>query len=394
VKARLTIALVASITACTKHTAELQLVDVKRDDLVIGVEISGVLEAIDSTDVHPPTIGEIWDFKIANLASDGDDIKAGSPVIAFDPSEIMKALETMQNEADAAQKQLDKKRDDAALARRDDELKLAQAESDLKKATLKAEAPSDLAAAAELQSEKLDEQNAKLALARAKYHAEATRKSDEQELAQLAQKAAYAKHRAEVLGKSLTEMQVASPRDGTIVLGTNWQGEKRKIGDSAYRGETVLQVVGLDKMRAKGLVDEVDLARVGVNQHARLRLDALPDVELTGTVTEIAKNVAAKSQVDPSKVAKLTILLDKTTVPLRPNMRFRGRVETETVPQVVQVPVEAVFVTPEGPVAYRATSAGIARVKLVVGKRSATAIEVKSGLAPGDRVSRTDPGMK
>jgi multidrug resistance efflux pump len=394
VKAWLTIALIASMTACTKHAAKLQLVDVKRDDLVIGVEISGVLEAIDSTDVHPPTIGEIWDFKIANLASDGDDIKAGTPVISFDPSEIMKELETMQNEADAAQKQLDKKRDDAALARRDDELKLAQAESDLKKATLKAEGPSDLAAAAELQSEKLDEQNAKLALAGAKYHAEATRKSDEQELAQLAQKAAYAKHRADVLAKSLTEMQVASPRDGTIVLGTNWQGEKRKIGDSAYRGETVLQVVGLDKMRAKGIVDEVDLARVGVDQHARLRLDALPDVELSGTVTEIAKNVAAKSQVDPSKVAKLTIILDKTAVPLRPNMRFRGRVETEIVPHVVQVPVEAVFVTPEGPVAYRATSAGVERVKLVVGKRSATAIEVKSGLAPGDRVSRTDPGGK
>jgi len=75
-------------------------------------------------------------------------------------------------------------------------------------------------------------------------------------------------------------------------------------------------------------------------------------------------------------------------------MRFRGEVETEKLVQVVQVPVEAVFVTAEGPVAYRKQGSGFEKVKLVLGKRSASAIEVKSGLAPGDRVSRVDPGAK
>ncbi|HEY5946640.1 MAG TPA: hypothetical protein VIV40_14155, partial [Kofleriaceae bacterium] len=57
----------------------------------------------------------------------------------------------------------------------------------------------------------------------------------------------------------------------------------------------------------------------------------------------------------------------------------------------VQVPAEAVFVTPDGPVAYRSTGDGVTKVKLTLGKRNGTAIEVKSGLAPGDRVSRIDP---
>jgi hypothetical protein len=51
-----------------------------------------------------------------------------------------------------------------------------------------------------------------------------------------------------------------------------------------------------------------------------------------------------------------------------------------------------VFVTPDGPVAYRKTASGVERIVLKLGRRSTSAIEVLSGLAPGDRVSRTDPG--
>jgi hypothetical protein len=72
-------------------------------------------------------------------------------------------------------------------------------------------------------------------------------------------------------------------------------------------------------------------------------------------------------------------------------MRFRGEIETTVVPQVVQVPADAVFVTPSGPVAYRAAGGRLEAVPLVLGRRNAGAIEVKRGLAPGDRVSTIDP---
>jgi hypothetical protein len=50
-----------------------------------------------------------------------------------------------------------------------------------------------------------------------------------------------------------------------------------------------------------------------------------------------------------------------------------------------------VFVTPEGPIAYRARGKELDRVKLTVGKRNAKVIEVLTGVSPGDRVSRVDP---
>jgi hypothetical protein len=50
-----------------------------------------------------------------------------------------------------------------------------------------------------------------------------------------------------------------------------------------------------------------------------------------------------------------------------------------------------VFVTPEGPVAYRETAGGLERVRLSLGHRSTETVEVTAGLSPGDRVSRVNP---
>ena len=383
--------LALALVACSHHAPELQLVEVKHEDLVIGVEVTGELEAVDSTDVNPPGLTNVWNFKIANLAVEGAEVKLGEPVIGFDATDQIRELENMQNEADAAQKKLDKKRDDAALARRDDELKVAEAEAGLRKASLKTVSPPDLVGSLELAEVKLDEQTAQLVLEGAKNHAEQTTRSDAEEIQRLVEKATYAKHRVENLQQAVKKMQVAAVRGGTIVYPVNWQGEKHKVGDSVWRMETVLQIVGLGKMIGKGKVDEIDIARVEVGQVVTLRLDALPDVQLHGKVESIAKSIDAKSATDPSKVAKLKVTIDPTTVPLRPGMRFRGQVETERLAGVIQVSIDAVFVTPDGPVAYRETSHGVERVRIQLGRRSATMVEVNSGLAAGDRVSRVDP---
>jgi multidrug efflux pump subunit AcrA (membrane-fusion protein) len=384
------VACVIAIAACSR-TADIQLTDVRRDDLVIGIEVTGELAAVDSTDIKPPPLPNVWNFKIAMLATEGDEVKAGEPIIAFDATDQIHSLEQMQSESDAAQKKLQKKRDDAALARRDDDLKVATAEADLRKAQLKAAGEPELVANVDLETLKLDEKTAELVLEGAKNHAAESKRSDEQEIAQLSEKATYAKSRVDELRKTIAAMQVMSPRAGTVVLPMNWQGEKHKVGDSVWKMEDILQIVGLGKMIGNGLVDEVDMAHVATGQHVQLRLDALPDVQLAGTVQEIAKSVEPKSYTDPSKVVKLKVAIEPTKVPLRPGMRFRGLVELERLPNVVVVPVDAVFVKPDGPVAYRKRGTGFERVKLELGKRSATSIQVVHGLDPGDRVARTEP---
>jgi HlyD family secretion protein len=388
--ARLSIAAAIGLVGCGRSATELQLVDIKRGDLVVGVVVQGELEAVDSTDIKPPPL-EIWNFKIASLAPDGAEVKAGDPVVGFDTSEQNRELENMLNEVEAAKKQLAKKRDDAALARREEDLAIANAEAGVRKSALKTATPDDLVATVELEVLKLDERAAQIGLELAKNRAAQARRSDEAAMANLRERLAYVTSRAQRIQDNIAKLEVKAPRAGTVVYPTGWRGEKKKVGDNAWRAEVVLQVVALDKMIGKGEVDEVDISRLAVGQPVSLRLDALPDVQLKGKVTEIARTVQQKSWKDPSKVLELELALEPTTSPLRPGMRFRGEVETERVSGVVLIPVDAVFVTPEGPVAYRARDGEVETVRLELGRRSSSMIEVIRGVAPGDRVSRVDP---
>ena len=214
------------LVACAKHGGALQFVDVKQDDLVIGVEVTGELAAVDSTDVKPPGLPDVWDYKIAQLADEGIDVKVGDPLVTFDASKQMQDLENMKNDSDAAQKKLDKKRDDAALARRDEELKIAEAEAALRKATLKATVPADLAASVDLEVQKLDEQNAKLALDQARNKSEKARRADAAEIANLTEHHTYVVHRVEELQHNIVRMAETATRAGTVVYPSNWKGEK------------------------------------------------------------------------------------------------------------------------------------------------------------------------
>ena len=382
----------ALVLGCGHRGAAPQLADVKRDDLVVGVEVEGVLQAVDSTDIKPPALANVWNFKIANMATEGSEVKPGDPVIGFDASDQVRELENMRNEAEAAQKKLDKKRDDAQLARRDDELKIAEAEAALRKATLKTDAPPDLVASVAQREVQLDEQAARLALEAARHHGDQVQRSSAEDVQRLTDKASYARQRVAQLQRTIASMQVTAARAGTIVYSANETGEKHKVGDGVWRMEDILQIVGLGHMLGDGQVDEVDMARLAEHQPVVLRLDALPDVQLRGAIASLARTLQTKSNTDPSKIVKLKIAIDPTTVPLRPGMRFRGQVETEHLRGVVQVPADAVFVTADGPVAYRRTGGGFEQIRLELGRRTATMIEVKRGLAPGDRVSRSDPG--
>jgi HlyD family secretion protein len=377
---------------CAHPAAPPALAEVTRGDLVIGVEVAGLLQAVDALDINPPALYRVWNFKIASLAAEGTEVKLGDPVVGFDASDQNRQLETMRNEAEAAQKKLDKKRDDAQLAARDDELKIAEAEAALHKATLKADAPADLVASIQQREVQLDEQSARLALEAAHHHAEQVQRSNADEMQRLTEKANYARDGVAQLQQVIARLRITAPRAGTVIYVANDDGEKPKVGDTAYRGSRLLSIVGLGQMRGEGQVDEVDMARLAVHQEVVLRVDALPDVQLHGSVESLAHTVQAQSKTDPSKIVKLQIAIAPTKAPLRPGMRFRGEIETEHLRGVVQVPADAVFATADGPVAYRSTAGGFERVRLELGRRTQAMIEVKAGLQAGDRVSRSDQG--
>ncbi|HKR65511.1 MAG TPA: efflux RND transporter periplasmic adaptor subunit [Thermoanaerobaculia bacterium] len=359
-----------------------------RGDLVTGFEVIGTLASIRSDSLGPPPLTDVWDFKISMLAPEGAEVHKGQPVLGFDTSELQRRLDEKTAEADEARKQIEKERNDLALQTKDERLRLAEAEARLRKASLKLDTPADISSITERKAAEIDfavtkrETNAIRARLTALEQAAAAR------INLLQSKRAEAETVVRETQDAIRQMMVLAPRDGTVVYATSFRGEKKKIGDSTWKAEKVVEIPDLTRMKAEGEVDEVDAGRVSVGQRVTLRLDAHPDDEFHGTVTSAGRTVQKKRGTqDPLKVLRVDIALDKTDpAKMRPGMRFQGTIELGRVKNAVIIPREAVFAGTSGPFAWRRGSMSVEQVPVRLGRENDKFVEVLSGLAPGDRV--------
>jgi multidrug efflux pump subunit AcrA (membrane-fusion protein) len=184
---------------------------------------------------------------------------------------------------------------------------------------------------------------------------------------------------------------VRATQDGIVIYKTGWRDEKKKIGDSAWFGEKLLQLPDLSQMRADGDVDESDGGTVREGQRVTLRLEALPDRDFSGKLIKIARSVRRKSWRVPNKVFRVQVALDQSDAAFRPAMRFRGEIETKKLTSVLLVPREAVVLRPGGPIAWVKRWNGFREVKLELGRHNKRLVEVTAGLAEGDLVATSDP---
>jgi hypothetical protein len=371
--------------------ADADWAEVGRKDLVLGLEVTGALEAVDSSQLGPPQIPGQWEYKISMLAQEGAKVARGTPVLGFDASTLERKLEEKLAESASAQKKIEQKEVETSLRQHQDQLELAEAAAKAGKARLIVDRPGDLSAARELAKSRLDLEEAEKQIAFVHGRVESQQRSDEVLLASLRGQRDAAERRVREIREAIEQMTVKAPRDGTVVLVDNWRAEKKKVGDSAWRGEKILEIPDLRAIRAKGEVDEADAGRLAVGLPVKLRLDAHPDVEYGGKVVSIWGTVQQRSWQDPVKVVRIDVDLDATdTIRMRPGMRFRGTIETRRIVGAVVAPLEAVFPTADGPVAYRKTRLGYEVVPLDLGKRNDTLVEVVGGLRVGDRVARRD----
>jgi RND family efflux transporter MFP subunit len=357
-------------------------------DLVTGFEVTGALASMSSESLGPPPLADVWDFKISMLAPEGADVKRGQPVLGFDTSELQRKLDEKTAEADQARKQIEKERNDLALRSKDERLKLAEADGKLRKASLKLDTPGEIVGINERKGAEIEHAIAQRETASARTRLDALESAARARIGLLQSKQQEAASIVAQTQDAIRQMMRSAPRDGTVVYSTNWRGEKKKIGDSCWKAERVIEIPDLTRMKAEGEVDEADAGRVAVGQRVTLRLDAHPDEELRGTITMAARTVQRKRGTqDPVKVLRVDIKLDKTDpAKMRPGMRFQGTIELGRVKNAVLIPREAVLVSSDGPYVYRRDKLNVDRIPVQLGRENDKSVEVLRGLDAGDRV--------
>jgi len=364
------------------------------DDLVITVDVEGTLVSTDSSMLTPPrTARRVFDFKISMMAPEGEEVSAGTPVLAFDTSELQRQLRDRQTRAAQAAKNIERLDSNQEQQRLGHELRLAEAEARLRRAGLQVEVPEDLSSARELEKARLDLRLAEIEVESVKMQIEASQQAGAAQRSVLEGNRVRAERNVSEIEQTMEQMTLLAPRSGTVIYVANRQGEKMKVGDSAWRNVEIIELPDLNSIIGRGEVDEANAGRVAEGQPFRVRLDAHPDIEHTGVTASISRAVQRKSfSRNPLKAVGLELLFDETDVRrMRPGMRFRGTIETERLPATLVILSHAVFPSPEGPVVYRRTLLGYETVTVTLGRRNDTVVEVLEGLEAGDLVAETHP---
>lgn len=363
--------------------------EVTRGDLAIELEVTGALRATRWTGVGPPPATETWDFKIVRMATEGSLVKAGEPLLFFDPSELERRLLERIAERDLAAQEIAKKQVDLDLACRESDLQVAEAEAVYKKAALKADLPPQYTAAIEVKLARIDLERAEAEWKMAQQRRDFLSKLNDAEMAFLRERLARAESRVARVRRAIDSMTVLAPTGGLVVVRPDWRGDKKKVGDACWSGESCLEIVDVSELRGEGEVDETVAATLAIGQRARLRLEALPALEWEATVESIRPTVYRQSPRTPLKVVGVGLRLARTDPgAMRPGMQFRGRIEVDRVRDAVLLPLDAIAPGPRGPTTLRRTAVGEELVTPTLGRRNQTHAQVLDGLAAGDRIAR------
>jgi HlyD family secretion protein len=382
--------------ASSSSPASDTTVRVIRKDFAPALRLNGTTQAARSYVATTPILegAQINTMVITKLISSGSRVKSGDILVEFDPQAQMKDFLDKQNTFVSLSGQVAQKKADEEIAKAKDDSALKQAEDDLSRAKLEVQKNEIVSRIdAEKNQEALEEADATLKQLRETYeHKRASAQAAIRMLELQRDRAQEAMHYAQ--GNS-SRMSLRSPMDGVAVFNTLWlSGRMRtvQLGDSVRPGMPILQVVDPSKMQVHVNVNQVDLTRLSVGQHAQIHLDAYPGLVFpgvlqqlspvghNGTFSDTIRNFSAMFQIqgdDPRLLPDLSAAID---------LDF-GKQDKALV-----IPRDALVEEGDKAFVYRQNGASFEKHAVHVSLMGDGEVAVDSGLSEGDVVKRQADG--
>ena len=157
---------------------------------------------------------------------------------------------------------------------------------------------------------------------------------------------------------SLSRTIIKSPTNGIVSSLSVEQGE-RVVGTIQMAGTEMMRIANLSAMEVQVDVSENDILRVSLNDKVDIEVDAYLDRKFSGYVTEIANsasNIGGAASLNTDQVTNFVVkvrvdsesykdlLGPNKRYPFRPGMSASVDIRTETVDNVLAIPIQAVTV--------------------------------------------------
>jgi len=385
-------ALVVSVRAARRPPSEEARpretsVVVRRGSLTIEVPATGSLVARRAADIGPPRVEGLWNFKIARLIDEGAKVNIGDMLVEFDGQEVNRRLREQQAERDKTQEELTKRKLEYDVQLRDLRIRVEEARVNLEKARHKAEVDASLVSMQDFRQAQIQLELAENEDLRLREKLNATERMMKAELAALENNLEKARRRLTELQDQQKALKVSAPAAGVVIFKRDQNGEKKQVGQSAWRMQTILQIPDLTTLRLEATIDETNAGGVSAGQAANVRMDAFPEMNAKGKVVSVGSVWRTKRWDAPIKVVDAIVEFEIKGDELLPGMTGTALIEVGRVENVLMVPVKAVrekhghaVVLVEGP------EGKVEQRPVRVGSHNSESLEIVSGLKEGERV--------
>jgi len=205
------------------------------------------------------------------------------------------------------------------------------------------------------------------------------------------------------LKDDLEACTMRAPTDGLVVYATSIGDRRRRasMGDGAIEigrnirpNELIMILPDTSRMQASVKVHESIAGRIEQGQPANIRVEALPNATLNGTVESVGVLAESGGWRDPNLreyTVKIDINPEDQTRELKPAMRCETEIVLGQVNDSLATPIQSVH--RDGPVSYVYTPEGarFRKTPVMLGRRSNMYVEIRKGLEAGDRVLLRQP---
>jgi multidrug resistance efflux pump len=200
-----------------------------------------------------------------------------------------------------------------------------------------------------LATKKAAVENAVLELAKAKVSAENENNQKEAEVAKQQDIIKRLNREIEQLNDNIGKCDLKAPVDGLVLYGdpnNPWRNYESmiKVGAEWYGGNVLLTIPDLSSFEIDIAIAEEYRGKVKEGLKTAVTLEAVPGLQLVGTLKEISKLGRPRTPWDPSgpRVFEAKISLDSSDPRMVSGMTTRAEIVAEVMNDVVYVPIDAV----------------------------------------------------
>lgn len=286
------------------------------------LRLDGEVFAQRSQQFTPPSIPDVWNVNITELAPDGSTVKPGDVVVGFDGGETQNTLMTQRNQLAEKHSQREQLLLELAERKRTEHLATEERRAKLDKAQRKATQPETLVRRVDYRKLVIERQEAEELMTLAEQRETLSAEQRRQELRLIDADIALMQQNIATLEGALAALRITAKQPGIVVHRTSWSGEKFAVGARVFRGQSVAEIPEMDTVAVRAMVDERNLTRVTQGMRARVVTEG-GGAALEGRVAEIGRVVHSKSRVQPVPVVDLRIELTDPDSNLKPGRAVR-----------------------------------------------------------------------